>query len=328
MAQSKAMFKGIALKVASTMAFAGMATLIKFLAADVSVSEIVLFRSLFSLVTLLAWLRYEGALPSALRTRRPLGHVGRSVAGTFGMFANFIALMTLPIAKATAFSFATPLMVVPLATIALGEKAHAFRWGAVGVGFVGVLVMLADKLFGDTNVAASHFGEAVALVGAFISAIATIQTRRLTKTEQTGAIVFYFFVVTTLVSGALLAVGPAVGDGAFWSSAVHWTSPTSTEFSMLVGVGLLGGIGQILMTQSYHHADASVTAAFDYTSILWTAALGAAFFGEDVSRNVALGAGIVAAAGLAILFRERARRRHEAGEIAPASIEGALAEKI
>ena len=71
-----------------------------------------------------------------------------------------------------------------------------------------------------------------------------------------------------------------------------------------------------------------MTAAFDYTSILWTAALGAAFFGEDVSRNVALGAAIVAAAGLAILFRERARRRHNADAIAPASVEGALAEEL
>lgn len=322
------MFKGIALKIASTLSFAAMSALIKIMEDRVSVSEIVLFRSLFSLATLLTWLRYEGVLPSALRTRRPLGHVARSVSGTCGMFANFIALMTLPIATATAFSFAAPLMVVPLATFALGEKAHAFRWGAVAVGFVGVMVMLSDKLFGGAGVDVSNFGETAALIGAFISAIATIQTRRLTKTEQTGAIVFYFFITTTIVSATLLAVGALGHFDGRWGESFRWTSPNAVQFAMLVGVGVLGGLGQIFMTQSFRHADASVIAAFDYSSILWTAAIGVALFGEGVSRNVALGAAIVAAAGLAILFRERARRRHEAGEIAPASVEAALAEEI
>ena len=88
------MLKGISLKVASTLVFAAMAALIKALSATVSVSEIVLFRSLFSLLTLLIWLAQRGELPGALATRRPLGHVGRSVAGATSMFGNFLAIET------------------------------------------------------------------------------------------------------------------------------------------------------------------------------------------------------------------------------------------
>jgi drug/metabolite transporter (DMT)-like permease len=107
--------KGIGLKIAATFAFALMSAIIKMMAASYPVGEVVLFRSLFALVVLVGWLYSRGEFPRALHTLRPFGHVGRSIAGSGGMFANFIALSLLPLADATAFTFATPLLVVPLA---------------------------------------------------------------------------------------------------------------------------------------------------------------------------------------------------------------------
>jgi drug/metabolite transporter (DMT)-like permease len=135
------------------------------------------------------------------------------------MFANFIALALLPLADATAFTFATPLMVVPLASIVLDEQVRFARAAAVAAGFVGVLVMLSGHL-GEGAGAPSRIGATVALFGAGSAAVAMIQTRRLTKSEATGAIVFYFSSVTAVISLMLLVAAAAwPEDGAFYGLA-------------------------------------------------------------------------------------------------------------
>ncbi len=320
------MFKGIAYKVASTLAFALMAALVKALSGKVSVAEIAFFRSIFSLLTLVAWLRHQGAFPRGVATKNPFGHLRRSLLGVTGMFGTFYALSALPIAKATAISFAAPLMVVPLATLFLGEKANPFRWAAVLVGFAGVLVMLSDRLFnGDGSLG---LGETVAVCTACVSAIAVLQVRHLTRTEPTGAIVFYFFLMGLGAMALALSLGALAPRGWPVPAWIAWTAPDAKTLALLALLGVLGGFGQILMTQSFRHADAAVIAAFEYTSILWTASLGVAFFGEGVSAHVALGALVVVGSGLMILLRERAPRPHKADEIAPASPEEALAEEF
>ena len=120
--------------------------MIKIVSVRFPVGEVVLFRSIFAMATLVVWLARRGEFPRALHTRRKLGHIGRSIAGSGGMFANFIALSLLPLADATAFTFATPLLVVPMAALTLGETVRPYRWAAVALGFVGVLVMLSDHL--------------------------------------------------------------------------------------------------------------------------------------------------------------------------------------
>ena len=121
------MLKGIALKIGATFAFALMAALIKAAAPAYPVSEIVFFRSVFAMATLALWLASRGEWPSALRTTRPLGHVGRSLAGSGGMYGYFLSLAFLPLADATAFTFVSPLMIVPLA-----PSCSARRWAARG----------------------------------------------------------------------------------------------------------------------------------------------------------------------------------------------------
>jgi drug/metabolite transporter (DMT)-like permease len=310
------MLKGIGLKVAATFAFSLMSAMIKLASATFPASETVFFRSLFALVTLVAWLRWRGEFPHGLHTLRPIGHIGRSLAGSCGMFAGFVALSLLPLADATAFTFATPLMVVPLAAFVLGEDVRPFRWIAVATGFVGVLVMLSDHLGGGVGKAMAStgagLGSIVALCGAVGSAVAMIQTRRLTSSETTGAIVFYFSSLTAAISAVLMlaaALWPSGGSLGDLIVGQRFIVPSPGAFGLLMGVGLLGGCGQILMTHSYRFADASIIAAFDYVAMIWAAALGFAVFGDAPSPRILAGAGIVAAAGVTVLWREHAARR-------------------
>jgi drug/metabolite transporter (DMT)-like permease len=174
--------------------------------------------------------------------------------------------------------------------------------------------MLSDDLGqGTAATAAAGYsaGATVALCGALCTAVAMIQTRRLSRSEATGAIVFYFTSVTTAISGVLLIVAaawPESAPGADFFAGQRFVAPGALEFCQLVAIGLLGGTGQILMTHSYRFADASIIAAFDYVSMIWAATLGYAFFSETPSAAVLAGAAVVAGAGVFVLWRERSRR--------------------
>ena len=296
------MLRGVALKVAATFVFAVMSALVKLAAARFPVSEIVMFRSLFALLVLIGWLRSRGEFPGALATRRPFGHIGRSLAGTGGMYSSFAALGLLPLADATAFTFATPLMIVPLAAILLGEAVRPYRWGAVAAGFVGVVIMLSDHLGAQSATRAA--GSTVALAGAGFAAVAMIQTRRLTQSEPTGAIVFYFSSVTSSVA-ALALVAAAIWPQGLWIGTQQFVVPEPREALALAAIGGLGGAGQILMTHSYRYADASVIAAFDYVAMIWASLLGFALFSEVPTARVLAGAALVASAGVYVVWRVR-----------------------
>ena len=308
------MQKGILLKIASAFAFMLMSVMVKLSNDRFPTSEIVLFRSFFSLVVLVIWLAVLREFPGALVTLRPLGHLGRGLAGSLGMFSSFAVLSFLPLPDATAFSYAAPLMVVVFAALFLKERVRIYRWSAVGVGFAGVIVMLWEHLgspiSGTSSDAAAKAstGVAIALTAAFFAAIATIQTRRLTVSERTGAIVFYFSLITTGAGAAILAAAAlwhADWPGASLVLPQAFIQPGWREMAALASIGVVGGLGQILMTESFRHADASIIACFDYSSMLWALVFGLAVFGEAPSALVLAGAAIVASAGLFVIWRER-----------------------
>jgi drug/metabolite transporter (DMT)-like permease len=134
-------------------------------------------------------------------------------------------------------------------------------------------------------------GASFALVGAFFSAFASIFVRSMTQTEGTGSIVIYFSLSGSILALATLPFG--------------WEVPSLHDALLLVAVGLLGGIGQILMTSAYRHADAATVASFDYVSMLWGISFGDLVFAEIPSVSVIAGGAIVIAAGIFIIFRER-----------------------
>ena len=284
-------FLGIALQLGATFSFTVMGALVRYIGGRVPLGEQVFTRSFFALIPLVAMLLWRNQLASAVRTKNPFGHVRRGLTGVIAMVCMFAALARLPLVDATAIGFATPLINVALAAIFLGEKVHVFRWTAVAIGFVGVMVMLSPHLFGAEREATSAAGALYAITGAFLTAAAMTQVRHMSATETTASLVFSFSLIATLASLASIPWG--------------WIKPSPMDSLILFLTGIVGGIAQIMITESYRHAGAGTVAPFSYTAMLWSIALGFFIFGEVPEAIVLIGAALVIAAGLFVIFRER-----------------------
>lgn len=312
------MFLGVGLKVLSALLFTIMAALIRALGPDVPTGQVVFARSFFALAPLMAWLVWRGGVGAALKTRRPVGHALRGAVGVASMFCMFAGLARLPLPDATALGYASPLFTVVFAALLLREQVGPHRWAAIAVGLSGVLVMLwpqlhsgalAGALSGAEGASETAVGAAFAVGATVLTAGAMIQIRRLTQSEGTGAIVFYF-TLWSMVTGLVI------------STLFGWRWPEDgREAALLVGVGFVGGVAQILLTESYRHADASLIAPFEYTSILWALIIGLVVFGDLPSAWVAAGGAVVVASGAAVAWVERrlGLKRARAAKAAPPS---------
>jgi drug/metabolite transporter (DMT)-like permease len=295
----------VVLKVLSTLAFMSMATLVKLLSTRFPVGEITFARSLFALIPVAIWAAAEGGLRTVFYTTRPRAHFLRSAVGVTGMFLGFAALARLPLADSTAISFTAPLITVALAAIILHEHVRAYRWSAVAAGFFGVLIILSGYVEQGAP-DRTLVGAGLQLAAAFVVALVSIQIRHMTRTEPAATIVIYFSIFSALVSLVTIPFG--------------WVMPTPLEATALLAIGILGGIGQVLMTESFRHAEASLLAPFDYLSLIWALLITLVIFGTMPTGTMLAGAAIVVAAGLFVLYRERQLRivRDRAGEIPPA----------
>lgn len=292
---------GILFKLVSAFLFTVMAALIREIGLDAPLGEVVFARSFFALVPIMIWLWWRGVARAALRTDRPFGHMLRAMIGVSSMFLMFAALARLPLPDATALGYASPLFVVIFAAVALREKIHLVRWSAVAIGLVGVVIMLwpqlstgalAAVISGDPAADETAAGVVFALAATVLTAAAMIQIRRLTETEGTGTIVFYFSVWSAVVG---LASAPILG----------WVWPDPWTAFLLVATGCVGGVAQIFLTESYRRADASLIAPFEYSTILWALAIGFLAFGDLPSVWTAVGGAVVVASGVAVALRER-----------------------
>jgi drug/metabolite transporter (DMT)-like permease len=280
------------MKVLSSVFFSLMAAGVKWCGDRYPVGELIFFRSAFALVPIL-YLTWAAGGITVLHTNNPKSHVMRAVSGAISMGCGFTALTLLPLADATVLSFAAPVITTAMAAVALAERVGIYRWSAVVVGFIGVIVATLPHMnlgAGDWRHVVS-LGAALALLGAFTTAWTMISIRRLSATETSLSIAFYFMVMTTIGSGLTLPFA--------------WITPTWFDAAILIGAGLTGGMGQVLMTASYRYAGASTLAPFDYVAIIWALILGAVLFDQIPEPSVLLGAGIIVAAGLFIIYRER-----------------------
>jgi drug/metabolite transporter (DMT)-like permease len=286
--------RGIAFKLGSVLVFILMASLIKATAAHVPAGQAVFFRSFFAIPVIVAWLIWRRELATGLRANAPMGHVWRGVVGTMAMGLGFAGLGYLPLPEVTAIGYAAPLLTVVFAAMFLGEEVRLFRISAVILGMVGVLIVLAPRLSIVSNDAAGvteAFGAMLVLGGAVFAALAQVFVRKLVNTEKTAAIVFYFSLTATVLSLVTLPFG--------------WVWPTPTETTLLISAGLLGGLGQILLTSSYREADASLVAPFDYASMLFALGIGYFVFSEVPTWTMLGGASLIVTAGILIIWRER-----------------------
>lgn len=288
--------RGVALKLGSVVVFITMSALIK--AAAVPAGQAVFFRSFFAIPVIVAWLALRGKLASGFAVTNPWGHALRGALGTTAMGLGFAGLLFLPLPDATALGYAAPLLTVVFAAWILGERVRLFRYSMVGLGLCGVLIVLWPNLGQSAGQSAwqgagqmAAMGAALVLAGAVFSALAQITIRRLVQTERTPAIVFYFSLTSTILGALTLPFG--------------WVWPTPAQAVLLVAAGLLGGLGQILLTSSYRWADASLVAPFEYASILFALGLGYFVFAEVPSAAMLSGAALVVLAGVLIIWRER-----------------------
>lgn len=277
---------GIAFKLASVVVFAGMTVCIKVLGQDIPSGQMIFCRGAISVVvvTLIAWSTNQMHL---LRTRNWRTHSMRSLSGTVSMFCWFTALTMIPLAEVTAISFTAPMFLTVLAMVFLDERIHRFRWTALGLGFVGVLIMIGPHLSFSSG---ASVGALTALGAALFSAVAMTFLRSMSAGEHALTITFYFS-LTFMACAALTALG-------------GWPAPSGDQWVLLIVAGLFGVFGQLLMTYSYRHAEASTLAPLDYTNMIVAMILGYAFFDEIPSLSVWIGAPLVVGAGLLILWRE------------------------
>ena len=274
---------GIASMLVAMVLMTVMNALAKALAETYPLTEVTFFRNLFALLPAVAMVAAAGGR-ECLRTEHRLGHVWRGVIGLTSMGLLFWSYHLMPLADAVAISYAAPLFVTALSVPLLGERVGPYRWGAVAVGFVGVLIIV------QPGGAVLGKGALVALAAAVAYALAMIAMRQLGRTERPVTTVFYFTVIATVLSGLTLPFS--------------WITPTWEGFGLMALMGLAGGGSQYFSTRAYALAPAVVIGPFSYAGLLWATLLGWLVWGDVPSLTVTVGAGIVIASGLLILFRE------------------------
>jgi drug/metabolite transporter (DMT)-like permease len=284
--------RGITLKVFSVCAFVVMATLLKA-TQNIPAGELVFFRCFFAILPVVGYLVWKRQLRAALHTTNPAGHILRALIGVASMGLGFFALTRLPLPETTAIQYATPLLIVVFSALLLKERVHIFRWSAVLVGLVGVVIILWPRLtvFSSGNMDDAATTGAIASLGAAImAAFAMMQVRKLVQTERTEAIVVYFFVCASILSLLSLPFG--------------WVMPTSEQAALLIGAGFAGGVGQLLLTSCYRYVDMSVIAPFEYVSLILTIIFGFVVFADVPTPAMLTGAVIIVGSGIAVILRE------------------------
>lgn len=278
---------GIGFMLLAVTLYGFMDALMKYQAARYPVIEVMFFRSLFALIPL-AWLIVGSGGWPALKTRQPKLQAVRAVIGFVSLICFIEAFALMPLADVVAIGFAAPLFITALSVPLLGEQVGWRRWTAVLVGFIGVLVMTrpGSGLLG--------FGALVALVGTLSYALSIIAIRRLHTTDGNAPTVASFTVLAAVVTGLILPF--------------YWVMPTGDDWIMLVGIGLLGGCGQIAFTQAFALAPPVIVAPFDYANMLLATMLGYLIWGDVPTATILAGAVLVIGSGLYIVYREAMRR--------------------
>lgn len=283
---------GAALRLGSVAAFGLMNALIKLAeAGGAKLGELLLFRQSFALIPVVIWIAMGPGLAS-IRTDRIGAHLSRTALGLVSMMFVFSTILLLPLAESTTLQFTLPIFATILGALILREPTSIHRWSAVAVGFIGVLIVTRP---GTGHMAS--IGILTGLAGALMSAGVSILLRQISKTEPAPTIVFWF---------SALSVPPTAIAFALTATAHPWQT-----WAFMIGVGLLGGVAQMLMTGALASAPVSVVVPMDYTGLIWAALLGWVLFGNVPSWSTWVGAPVIIASGLYIVWREHWLRREK-----------------
>lgn len=283
----------IALKLVAIFLFMVMGAMVKAAVEVVPPGQAVFFRSLLAMPVIVLWIWQRGELREALIPKNTLGHVWRGLFGTTAMGLMFAGLGLLPLPEVTAIGYATPIFAVILAAFMLGERIRLIRISAVALGLVGVLIVVWPRLTvgADDITRAASLGAIFVLAASLIRALVQIHVRTLVKTEHTAAIVFYFSLTASCLSLLTLPFG--------------WVVPDPQTALLLILAGLMGGVAQILVTSAYRYGAASMLAPYDYASLIFAILIGYVWFDEVPTGVMLIGASLVIAGNVLVIWRER-----------------------
>ncbi|TMV03782.1 DMT family transporter [Ruegeria sediminis] len=297
---------GIMWLLLATTLFPIQDVIIKSLSGEFAVHQIVFWRSVFALplVAAIAW--YEGSLWPLKLGSVPLQLL--RAASTFGFFmAYYMALAAIGMAETAAITFSTPIFVTILATVFLSERVGLYRWFAVAVGLVGVVVIV------QPGAAVFEPAAVLALLAAISYAISIICTRRLGNRSNGGMMSLFAVVFFVVVGGVLGAVFSGLESGSPHPSIAFlyrdWVSPTPADWLLLLALGGISGVGFFALSQAYRLAEASVVTTFEYTYLPWSVLWGYLMFGALPNMSTWIGLTLIGGAGLLIVFRETLRGR-------------------
>ena len=281
--------RGILWMLIAVVMFALMTALIKDVATVYGYNpfQLAFFRSFFAFCSIAPFALVQAR--TALHTAHPFMHWWRGSVGVIAMFAGYYSVKHLPLALSTSISFASPLFVVVLAVLFLGETVRWRRWLATILGFVGVLVMVRPTQGIDP---AALFG----LLGAAMSAFSIVLTKRMPVSERPITILFWSNLTASLTTLAFALPG--------------WQMPGLPDLGLLILVGMFGGAGQSCMVHAYRIAEASVVGPIDYVRLLFATVIGLLWFGEWPDTWTVVGAAIIVASTAYIARREATLRRN------------------
>jgi drug/metabolite transporter (DMT)-like permease len=283
--------RGVLYMLASTLLFSLMHASVRHVSGHLHAFQIAFFRNLFGTLVLLPWLLRFGLEP--FRTGRFGLHMLRVAFNLVAMMCFFYALTIAPLAQVTALSFTAPIFATLLAIPILGETVRLRRWAAILLGFAGTLIILRP------GVAEIGLGPLVTLVSSLAWACALMTIKTLGRTEQSITIIAYMtFLMTPLSLIPALFV---------------WQWPSGEELLWLVWIGVIGTLGQWLMTESLRQADTAVVMPFDFFKLVWVSLIAYLAFREVPDLSTWLGGAVIFASTFYIAYREQQLAKVPAG---------------
>jgi drug/metabolite transporter (DMT)-like permease len=280
--------KGIALFCTAALMFTAMDTTAKYLAQTYPVWQVVWARYAFNLLFALVLIAPTGLPSGWLCTRRPVLQILRGLLLIASTAIFFNAIHRLPLAEAASIGFTSPLIVTALSVPLLGEKVGIRRWSAVLVGFLGVLVIVRP------GVAELRWELFLPLGSAFVFALYAIITRVLTRTDSAQS---------TLLWSAI--VGTAIASVSLFD---EWRAPDAWSWTLMVGLGVLGGLSHYIIIHAYSFAPASTLAPFTYIQLISMTTAGYLVFGDFPDGWTIGGAAVIAGSGIYVFYREAVLR--------------------
>ena len=281
-------FTGIGLTTLAYFLFSCQDAAIKLLVETIDVWQIMFFRSV---VVLTGCVLFSGPGVIVQSVRSPIvgAMVARSVLILSAWLSFYGAARYLQLAELTTIYFTAPVIVTVLSIVVLGEKVPALRWVAVLTGFVGVFVAC------DPGATGLSWPIVMVLAAAFLWAMSVVLIRKLALRERT--------IIQIVLNNVFFLAAAAV------PMIVTWHTPSATELTLMVSVGLVGGLAQFGMFEGMKHAEASVLAGFEYTALIWAFLFGYMIWGDLPRPAVFFGAALIFGAGLLMVVGERARLR-------------------